>query len=78
MTEYTCHAIGSVMEQRTASDQKEMCWLADIIIQESCALFHNTPNSMTRVLSHDQYNGGAKVTACFHNTEQIHMFYTFY
>ena len=31
--------------------------------------------------SHDQYSGGgggAKVTACFHNTEQTHVFYIFY
>ena len=35
MTEYTCHAIKSIMEQHTASEHKRMCQLADIIIQET-------------------------------------------
>ena len=34
MTEYTCHPIKSIMEQPTASETKEMCPLAGIIIQE--------------------------------------------
>ena len=35
-------------------------------------------NSVLFCSVHDQYNGGAKVTACFHNTEQIHVLHTFY
>ena len=35
MTEYTCHAIGSIMEQRTASEYKRNVPDADIIIKET-------------------------------------------
>ena len=35
MAEYTYHAIGSIMEQRTASEHKRNVPDADIIIQET-------------------------------------------